>query len=115
MMTRTRISTINNTGLPQRCIVVRQQLPITSAYALTDYRSQGQTIFPVFVDPATPPTGGISLFNIYVVLSRSTGRSSIRLLRDFDDQLFRTPLDTDLVLEDERLETLNRETLGQFE
>jgi hypothetical protein len=67
--------------------------------------------FPVFVDPATPPTGTISLFNIYVALLRSTGQSSIQLLRDFDNWLFRTPLDTDLLLEDERLERLNRETL----
>jgi hypothetical protein len=37
------------------------QLPITAMYACTDYHSQGQTI------PA--PTGGLNMFNLYVILS----------------------------------------------
>ena len=37
--------------------VTRQQLPITPAYAFTDYRSQGQTIEYCIVDIGTPPTG----------------------------------------------------------
>jgi hypothetical protein len=40
------------------------------------------------VDIATPPTGGLSLFNLYVALSCSAGRSTIRLLRDFDEKVF---------------------------
>ncbi|KAG1830514.1 hypothetical protein EV424DRAFT_1315396 [Suillus variegatus] len=43
---------------------------MTAAYAFTDYRSQGQTIPYVLVDIATPPTGGLNLFNLYVALSR---------------------------------------------
>jgi hypothetical protein len=42
----------------------------------------------VFVDIASPPTGTLSHFNLYVALSRSCGRGTIRLLRDFDDQIF---------------------------
>ena len=57
---------------------------MTPAYAFTDYRAQGQTIPYVIVDIATPPTGGLNLFNLYVALSCSSGRSSIGLLRDFD-------------------------------
>ena len=60
--------------------VSRRQFPMTPAYTFTDYRSQGQTIPFVMVDIATPPTGGLSLFNLYVALSRSSGRSTIRLL-----------------------------------
>ena len=56
--------------------VRRRQFPMTAAYAFTDYRSQGQTIPYVIVDIATPPTGGLDLFNLYVALSRSSGRSS---------------------------------------
>ncbi|KAL4061814.1 hypothetical protein J3A83DRAFT_4109614, partial [Scleroderma citrinum] len=37
----------------------------------------------VIVDIASPPTGGLSLINLYVALSRSRGRSSIRL--DLDE------------------------------
>ncbi|KAJ7028352.1 hypothetical protein C8F04DRAFT_964088 [Mycena alexandri] len=59
--------------------VHRVQLPLTGAYAFTDYRSQGQTLPYVIVDIGTPPTGGLSLFNLYVALSRSSGRETIRL------------------------------------
>ncbi|TFK91367.1 hypothetical protein K466DRAFT_458945, partial [Polyporus arcularius HHB13444] len=63
--------------------VTRRQFPITPAYAFTDYRSQGQTIPSVLVDLKSPPSGKLSLFNLYVALSRSSGRGTIRLLRDF--------------------------------
>ena len=82
---------------------------MTSAYAFTDYRSQGQTL-PYVIDIASPPTGTLSLFNLYFALSRSSGRASIRLLRDFDDKLFMASHDPALVDEDERLESLNIET-----
>lgn len=91
--------------------VRRRQYPITAAYAFTDYRSQGQTLPYVVVDIAKPPTGGLTLFNLYVALSRSSGRKTIRLLRDFDEQYFRQSHDTDLMQEDDRLEELNRLTL----
>ncbi|KAF8546656.1 hypothetical protein OG21DRAFT_1364943, partial [Imleria badia] len=50
---------------------------MTAAYAFTDYpgRSQGQTIPAVLVDIATLPSGGLSLFNLYVALSRSSGQN----------------------------------------
>ncbi|KAF8587811.1 hypothetical protein K439DRAFT_1337045, partial [Ramaria rubella] len=54
---------------------------LTPAYTLTDYHSQGQTIPNVIVDIATPPTGGrLTLFNLYVLLSRSSGQDTISLL-----------------------------------
>ncbi|KAF8506440.1 hypothetical protein JB92DRAFT_2736028, partial [Gautieria morchelliformis] len=34
--------------------------------------SQGQTILTVIVDIATPPTAGLTAFNAYVQLSRSS-------------------------------------------
>ncbi|KAF8526376.1 hypothetical protein JB92DRAFT_2700600, partial [Gautieria morchelliformis] len=37
--------------------VTRRQLPLTAAYAFTDYRSQGQTLPCVIVDIATPQQG----------------------------------------------------------
>ncbi|KAI0253861.1 hypothetical protein BJV78DRAFT_1122426 [Lactifluus subvellereus] len=90
--------------------VVRRQFPITPAYAFTDYRSQRQTISHVIVDLASPPSGSLSLFNVYVALSRSSGRSTIRLLQDFDNELFAHSFDPDLLQEDERLEALDRQT-----
>jgi len=90
--------------------VTHTQFPITGAYAFTDYRAQGQTIPYVVVDIASPPTSGLSLFNLYVALSRSSGRNTIRLLRDFDDDTFLQAHVPELVEEDERLEELDAVT-----
>ncbi|KAG1744829.1 hypothetical protein EDB19DRAFT_1576215, partial [Suillus lakei] len=48
-----------------------------------------QTIPYVLVDIATPPTGGLNLFNLYVALSRSSGQSTISeddRLKELDEQ-----------------------------
>jgi len=90
--------------------VARLQYPITAAYCFTDYRSQGQTIPRVIVDIASPPSGKLSLFNLYVALSRSSGRETIRLLREFDDEIFLEGHEPELVLEDERLDDLDNVT-----
>ncbi|KIM61897.1 hypothetical protein SCLCIDRAFT_120672 [Scleroderma citrinum Foug A] len=68
-----------NEGKTIWCTVKHCQFPVTPAYAFTNYHSQGQTIPHIIVDIATPPTGGLNLFNLYVVLSCSSGRSMIRL------------------------------------
>ena len=86
------------------------QFPMTAAYAFTDYCSQGQTIPYVLVDIATPPTRGLNLFNLYVALSRSSSRSTIRLLHDFDEKLFQMSHKPELITEDDRLEELDAET-----
>jgi hypothetical protein len=49
------------------------------------------------------------------VLSRSSGRESIRLLCDFDDKLFMASHNLALVDENERLENLNIETKLWYE
>ncbi|EUC60383.1 ATP-dependent DNA helicase pif1 [Rhizoctonia solani AG-3 Rhs1AP] len=84
--------------LPNKKVLTiwREQLPLTPAYALTDYRSQGQTIPYIIKDLATPPTGGLTHSNGYVTLSRSRMAKTARLLRDFDDKLFTTPPDEHL-------------------
>ena len=102
--------TVNVEGKAQSRTVKRQQFPMTAAYAFTDYRSQGQTIPCVLVDIASPPTGGLSLFNLYVALSRSSGRSTIRLLRDFNDEIFKAAHDPELLAEDDRLDYLDEVT-----
>ena len=90
--------------------IARLQYPITAAYSFTDYRSQGQTIPRVMVNIASPPTGKLSLFNLYVALSRSSGRETIRLLREFDDEMFLDAHEPELVWEDERLDNLDKTT-----
>jgi len=55
----------------------------------------------VIIDLALPPTGGLTPFNAYVALSRSSGRDTIRLLRPFQG-LFMEPSCDILAAEDER-------------
>ena len=62
--------TVNKDG--SKITVNRTQLPLTLAYAFTDYRSQGQTLDPVIVDIGPPPYGHLTPFNIYIALSRGT-------------------------------------------
>jgi ATP-dependent exoDNAse (exonuclease V) alpha subunit len=87
--------------------VKRRQLPLTLAYAFTDYRSQGQTLYPVLIDIGAPPFGRLTPFNIYVALSRGTSRENIRLLRDFDVTLLQQHPNEFLRLEDERLKKMS--------
>ncbi|KAJ3995759.1 hypothetical protein F5050DRAFT_1572918 [Lentinula boryana] len=63
--------------------IKHKQFPLTLAYVFTDYRAQGQTIALVIIDIASPPTGSLNLFNIYVALSH---RHSAELLAE-DDKL----------------------------
>jgi len=98
------------TASGNKITVAREQLPVTPAYAFTDYRSQAQTIEHCIVDLGMPPTGKLTPFNAYVALSRSRGRNSIRLLRDFDERLFTRHPSEYLRLEDERLGILDRRT-----
>jgi hypothetical protein len=99
---------INKDG--RKITVNRIQLPLTLAYAFTDYRSQGQTLQPVMIDIGRPPYGHLTPFNIYVALSRGTSRDNIRLLRDFDETLLQQHPSEFLRLEDERLQKLNDST-----
>jgi hypothetical protein len=93
----------------------RYYFPITAAYAITDYRSQGQTIPSVIVDLAQPPTGGgLNLFNLYVALSRSSGRSTIRILRPFKEELFSASHRSDLMDEDDRLERMDQQCRERY-
>ena len=86
--------------------ITRRQVPMTAAYAFTDYKSQGQTLEHVIVDLAKPARGVLTSFNAYVALSRSRGRSSIRLLREFENALFTTHPSRALEIEDIRLRRL---------
>ncbi|KIN96341.1 hypothetical protein M404DRAFT_163469 [Pisolithus tinctorius Marx 270] len=69
---------------------------MTAVYAFTDYRVQGQAITCILVDIATPPTGGLNLFNLYVALSRSS--------------IFQATHSPELLAEDDRLDGLDLHT-----
>jgi hypothetical protein len=94
--------------------VTRRQLPLSAAYAFTDFKSQGQTIDHIVVDIGKTSNFALSPFNAYVALSRSRGRDSIRLLRDFEDDLFTRHPSEYLRVEDERIEDLSKQTEINF-
>jgi hypothetical protein len=87
----------------RKVTISRRQYALTGGYAFTDIKSQGQTIEVVVADLRNTPTGKISPFSTYVTLSRSRGRDTIRLLSDFDENLFKTHPDPDLEAEMQRL------------
>ena len=84
-----------------------QTFPMTARYTFTDYWSQGQTLPYVIIDIASPPSGSLLLFTLYVALLRCLGRAMIRLLWDIDEEAFKTSHNLSLLEEDERLEKLN--------
>ena len=102
-------------GKTSWCTMKWHQFPVTPAYAFTDYRSKGQTIPHVIVNIANPPTGGLSLFNLYVALSWSSGRSTVRLLWDFDAKVFLAAHSAKLITEDDRLRVLDTETKKKWD
>jgi hypothetical protein len=98
-------------GFEYTKLISERQYPLTLGYAFTDYRSQGQTMKYAIIDIADPPTGKpLSLFHIYVALSRTRGRDYIRLLRPFSHRIFSSHLPDELLDEDERLESMDRQT-----
>lgn len=97
--------------------VVRRQLPMTAAYAFTDMGL-----------PSTGPDNTLchgrhsnttqgravavqrSTFNLCMALSRSSGRDTIRILRDFDDELFLQAYLAPVLDKDDRLEAMDSVT-----
>ena len=99
----------------RKVILERSKLAIMPAYAFTDYKSQGQTMECVIVDISKPPMGSLSPFGAYVALSRSRGRETIRILRDFDPALLMHHPSEDLRIDMMRLEHLDKLTREEYE
>jgi ATP-dependent exoDNAse (exonuclease V) alpha subunit len=76
----------------RKSTVHRKQLPITAAYAFTNYKAQGQTLQPVIVDIGNPPSGRLNAFNTYVVISRGRSHEMLRLLRNFNSSILQNTL-----------------------
>ncbi|KAL4062257.1 hypothetical protein J3A83DRAFT_4195539 [Scleroderma citrinum] len=68
-----QIDVQDNKGQEQKRSVRQQQFPITAAYTFMDHQSQGQTLQHIIINIANLPTGGLSLFNLYVTLSQGRG------------------------------------------
>jgi hypothetical protein len=77
-------------------------LSICARYVFTDHKAQG--LRKVIIDISTMSHFPVTPFATYIVLSQSRGRDTIRLLRDFDETIFRKHPSEHLRKEDERLE-----------
>lgn len=78
----------------------RIDFPLMAAFAMTDYKSQGQTIPHLVVDLASPPPPGKKRQSNYVCLSRAPSLDRIYVLRPFTlHDIQREPTDADRALE----------------
>ena len=75
------------------------QFPITLAYAITDYKCQGQMFRWVVVDLKKPNGGYSPTSSPHVQLSRAKTLTSLSILRHFDPVEFRSPLSKNLLPE----------------
>ena len=75
------------------------QFPATLAYAITDYKCQGQTFEWVIVDLKKPTRGSSPTSSPYVQLSRAKTRACLSILRPFDPAELRSPLSKHILME----------------
>ena len=71
----------------------------TLAYAITDYKCQGQTFTWVIVDLKKPNRGSSPTSSPYVQLSRAKPRACLSILRPFDPAELRSPLSKHILAE----------------
>ena len=73
-----------------------RQFPVTLAYAITDFKCQGQTYEWLRVDIKKPQTGASSVMSPYVQLSRGQSLQRLSILRPFDPEDLRVPIPEEL-------------------
>jgi hypothetical protein len=89
----------------------RIQIPLTSAFALSDYRVQSQGLKTFIPDLKKPPTGKLRLENLYVILSRAIDWENMAILRPFEDSILQSQPDEALIAYDEYLQMRNEMTI----
>ena len=75
------------------------QFPATLAYAITDYKCQGQTFTWVIVDLKKPSRALLPSSSPYVQLSRAKTLARLSILRPFDPAELRSDLSKHLLAE----------------
>ncbi|KAK4692208.1 hypothetical protein P7C70_g9180, partial [Phenoliferia sp. Uapishka_3] len=92
-----------------------EQCPVSPAWAVTDYRIQGDTT-PLITADLCPPTGGsIDPAAAYVAMSRVTTFEGLSFLRDFPIRVLRGGLEPDLKNELERQRLQEPKTLRKVQ
>ena len=91
-----------------------KQFPVTLAYAITDFKCQGQTYEWLRVDIKRPHTGAASVMSPYVQLSRGQALQRLSILRPFNPDDLRAPIPEDLEVELKWEEEMSRETMRLY-
>ncbi|KAK4702598.1 hypothetical protein P7C70_g3623, partial [Phenoliferia sp. Uapishka_3] len=98
----------------QTATIKALQSPVSAAWAVTDYRVQGETSPKVTADLLPPPLGRIDSAAAYVAMSRVTTFEGLSFLRDFPLDVLRTGLEDDLKEEIDRQEREEGQTLRRI-
>jgi hypothetical protein len=95
--------------------VTFNQFPVTLAYAVTDYKSQGETYYDgLLMDLRKPLTGSTEAASLYVQLSRVQTLQQLSIMREFDPAELRTPLWNNLVHELEWEDEMDEKTKAKY-
>ena len=96
--------------------IQRFQLPVSPAFAITDYKSQGLTFDNAVLDLRRPTreTNQKCFHSVYVMLSRLKSWSGLQILRPFPIQDIQHQPLAELFLEYDRLNLLQQETLAKL-
>jgi hypothetical protein len=95
--------------------VTFKQFPVTLAYAITDYKCQGETYYDgLLTDLRKPPHGTSQAASLYVQLSRVQTLQQLSIMRDFDAAELRAPLPEDLIKELEWEEKMDKITAEKY-
>ena len=94
--------------------VCLRQFTVVLAYAITDYKCQGQTYSSILVDLQKPTHGCPPATSLYVQLSRVRNLNGLSIMRHFDVRELYVPLSESL-LEELRWQRMKYEdTLAQY-
>ena len=83
---------------PNKYVKLRQ-FPVTLAFAITDFKCQGQTFEWVLCDINRPRTGSAPSTSPYVQLSRARSLERVSIMQPFNADELRTPLAKELLEE----------------
>ena len=106
---------ISLTFSPGKRKAIFNQFPVTLAYAITDYKCQGETYFDgLLTDLRKPLTGSTEAASLYVQLSRVQSLQQLSIMRDFDPAELCTPLPENLMNELEWEEHMDKITKEKY-
>jgi len=92
-----------------------RQFAATLAYAITDYKCQGDTYGDgLLSDLRKPLTGSTEAASLYVQLSRVQSLRQLSIMRSFDPDELRKPLPVELIKELEWEARMDEETRNKY-